>query len=622
MSESWRKESVYRDGSLNYGRLALYAIMIFVAIVWGAPFIWMFVTSIKPDNEVFSYPPTWWPNEPTLEFYTRLFDSFPMLQWFRNSLIVATITTVLTLATNILAAYPLARMRFRGRKIVLLIILSTFLLPGEILLVPLFLGMIKFKLANTYFSIAVPAAANAFGVFLMTQFFLTIPVELEEAGRLDGCSRFGLLWRIFIPLSKPVIATVAIFTFVRSWNDFFWPLIISNTDATRTVPVGLAVFVGRGLSMRFGVIMASAAAATIPAVIFFLLLAALLRPRHLHHRLARLSARRVRADGKILRTVTVRIRFPWLGWRPPEQRHHRRRLRAGNRRAPDAIQPGFARLPLHEPGPAGQALHATKNTPAMARFYNWKNYGGAKTWPAPQGWDGEGQWPGPPDPVLDSGRYDFQTSEASVLMTSPPDERSGLRIRRQFTLRPGSSCGCSSVCFFENVLNRDDTLVDLGCRADACSHAPDGQLNDDCWLYIPTDPANRERPYEVMFGDDNPQYQLDTKTGLLAVQYQGIVGKIGVHSPAGWIAFADKRAGYVLCMQFPYEPDAEYPDNGATVECWTESPGAPSPIPIRSPGYILEAEVLSPLSTLQPLEIKMQQIIWSAAKLARRRSLM
>ena len=159
MSESWREDGVYRDGSLNYGRLALYAIMIFVAIIWGAPFIWMFVTSIKPDTEVFSYPPTWWPQEPTLEFYTRLFESFPMLQWFRNSLIVATITTALTLVTNILAAYPLARMRFRGRKIVLLIILSTFLLPGEILLVPLFLGMIKFKLANTYFSIAVPAAA-------------------------------------------------------------------------------------------------------------------------------------------------------------------------------------------------------------------------------------------------------------------------------------------------------------------------------------------------------------------------------------------------------------------------------------------------------------------------------
>ena len=145
----------------------------------------------------------------------------------------------------------------------------------------------------------------------------------------------------------------------------------------------------------------------------------------------------------------------------------------------------------------------------------------------------------------------------------------------------------------------------------ACRTA-DGALNDDCWLYIPTDPA-RDQPYEIMFGADNPQYQLDAESGLLAVQYQGIVGKIGVHSPAGWIAFADRQAGYVLCMQFPYEPAAEYPDNGATVECWTEAPGAPSPIPIRSPGYILEAEILSPLHTLRPLEIKLQQLTWSAA---------
>ncbi len=240
----------------------------------------------------------------------------------------------------------------------------------------------------------------------------------------------------------------------------------------------------------------------------------------------------------------------------------------------------------------------------------WKNYGGAKTWPAPQGWEGEEQWPGPPDPVLDSGRYDYETSEASVLMTSPIDERSGLRIRRQVTLKPGSS-RLQLRLFFENILNRAIRWSIWDVAQMLCSTA-DGQLNDDCWLYIPTDPAH-ERPYEVMFGEDNPQYQLDAETGLLAVQYQGIVGKIGVHSPAGWIAFADRRAGYVLCMQFPYEPDAEYPDNGATVECWTEAPGAPSPIPIRSPGYILEAEVLSPLHTLRPLEIKMQQVTWSAA---------
>ena len=245
---------------------------------------------------------------------------------------------------------------------------------------------------------------------------------------------------------------------------------------------------------------------------------------------------------------------------------------------------------------------------------NWKNYGGAKTWPAPQGWDGEGQWPGPPDPVLDSGRYALETNQddgrASVLMTSPPDARSGLRIRRLISVEDASSRLTLDLSF-ENISDRAIRWSIWDVAQMLCSTA-DGKLNDDCWLYIPTD-AKRERPYEIMFGDDNPQYQLDAESGLLAVQYQGIVGKIGVHSPAGWIAFADRRAGFVLCMQFPFQRDAEYPDKGATVECWTESPGAPSPIPIRSPGYILEAEVLGPLFALAPQKTASQRITWSAA---------
>jgi hypothetical protein len=245
---------------------------------------------------------------------------------------------------------------------------------------------------------------------------------------------------------------------------------------------------------------------------------------------------------------------------------------------------------------------------------NWKNYGGDKTWPAPQGWDGEEQWPGPPDPVLDSGRYEYETnqdeSSASLLMTSPPDARSGLRIRRLISLAAAGSRMQLDLSF-ENISNRTIRWSIWDVAQMACATV-DGGLNDDCWLYIPTD-LGRERPYEILFGDDNPQYQLDAESGLLAVQYQGIVGKIGVHSPIGWIAFADRQSGFVLCMQFPYEPDAEYPDNGATVECWTESPGAPSPIPIRSPGYILEAEVLSPLYTLEPEKIASQRVTWSAA---------
>ncbi len=245
---------------------------------------------------------------------------------------------------------------------------------------------------------------------------------------------------------------------------------------------------------------------------------------------------------------------------------------------------------------------------------NWKNYGGDKTWPAPQGWDGEGQWPGPPDPVLDSGRYTFEASQgdkvASVAMTSPPDERSGLRIGRAISLGQGSS-RLQLDLSFENISRRAIRWSIWDVAQLACASV-DGGMNDNCWLYIPTD-SERERSYEIMFGDDNEQYQLDAESGLLAVQYRGIVGKIGVHSPAGWIAFADRQSGFVLCMQFPYWADAEYPDKGATVECWTESSGAPSPIPISSPGYILEAEVLSPLYTLDPGQVAGHGVTWSAA---------
>ncbi len=248
------------------------------------------------------------------------------------------------------------------------------------------------------------------------------------------------------------------------------------------------------------------------------------------------------------------------------------------------------------------------------KLINWKNYGGGKTWPAPQGWAGDGQWAGPPDPVLDSGCYESETEQgdgrASVLMTSPPDPRSGLRIRRLLSLEEASS-HLTLELSFENI-SAETIRWSIWDVAQLLCRAADGKLNDDCWLYIPVDPQ-REAPYEILFGADNEQYQLDAASGLLAVQYQGIVGKIGLHSRAGWIAFADRQTGFVLCMRFPYQPDAEYPDQDATVECWTESPGAPSPIPIRSPGYILEAEILSPLFTLAPGQVAAHRLIWSAA---------
>ena len=207
---------------------------------------------------------------------------------------------------------------------------------------------------------------------------------------------------------------------------------------------------------------------------------------------------------------------------------------------------------------------------------SWKNYGGDKTWPAPQGWERADQWPGPPDNVLDSGAYSAacqQTpGEAGVTLRSAADARTGLRIERRLSLTAASSQLQLDLAF-ENVAARPVRwsiwdIAQLDCA----------ESGGDCWLYVPVDPAEA-RPWHILFGEENAQLQPDFRPGLFALNYQGIVGKIGLRSPGGWLAFADQRAEAVLCMQFPHEPDADYPDGGATVECWTEMPGAPRPSP-------------------------------------------
>ena len=264
---------------------------------------------------------------------------------------------------------------------------------------------------------------------------------------------------------------------------------------------------------------------------------------------------------------------------------------------------------------SNRALDGRRFTPQEHQgdgsLLSWKNYGGDKTWPAPQGWDGAGQWPGPPDKVLDSGAYDASSEEAngsaSVTMRSAADARTGLRIERKLGLAAGSSRLQLDLAF-ENISQREIRwsiwdIAQLDCAA----------CDSDGWLYVPVDP-DEPRPWHILFGEENSQLQPDFRPGLFALNYQGIVGKIGLRSPGGWLAFADQRREHVLCMQFPHEPDAEYPDGGATVECWTEMPGVPTPVPIDSPGHILEAEVLGPLRDLQPGERSELRITWSVAR--------
>ena len=257
-------------------RLGLYALMGLVAFLWVAPLLWMLSTSLKPEGQILSLVPRWIPRAFTLENYRDVLDKFRLVAWGVNSMVVAAGATILGLVVSIPAAYAFAKMRFRGRQWIFLLILSTILVPVHITIVPLFLGLAQLKLTDTYFSLIMPNVANGFGVFLLRQFFQGIPQELEEAAVIDGASRLGVLLRVVLPLSRPPIVAVAIFLFILSWNDFMWPLIVTNTDATRTLPVGLASSlagtVSGGAIAYYGMSMAGSVLATVPVLLFFVLM--------------------------------------------------------------------------------------------------------------------------------------------------------------------------------------------------------------------------------------------------------------------------------------------------------------------------------------------------------------
>jgi ABC-type sugar transport system permease subunit len=257
-------------------RSGLYALMGLVLLLWVGPLVWMVSTSLKPEGQILSLVPRWIPQVFTLENYRDVMVKFPMAAWGLNSLVVAAGATILGLAVSIPAAYAFARMRFRGQQWIFLLILSTILVPVHITIVPLFLGLAKLRLTDTYFSLIMPTVANGFGIFLLRQFFQGIPQELEEAAVIDGASRLGVLVRVVLPLSRPALTAVAIFLFILSWNDFMWPLIVTNSDATRTLPVGLAASlagtVSGGAIAYYGMSMAGSVLATVPALLIFLAL--------------------------------------------------------------------------------------------------------------------------------------------------------------------------------------------------------------------------------------------------------------------------------------------------------------------------------------------------------------
>ena len=243
-----------------------------IGILFLVPFAWMIVNSLKSLPEIYEFPPRFLPATPLWSNYADAWNALPFGRFFGNSLIVSLASTVGVLITCSLAGYSFARLHYRGRDQIFLIYLATIMIPFPVLMVPLFVIMKNLQLVDTLWALILPAIFSPAGTFLMRQFILTLPRELEEAARVDGCSFFGIYWRIVLPLMKPVIATLGIFTFLGSWNEFLWPLITINSIDNKTLPLGITMFQSR-LSGRtpWHEVMASATFAIIPVLILFVI---------------------------------------------------------------------------------------------------------------------------------------------------------------------------------------------------------------------------------------------------------------------------------------------------------------------------------------------------------------
>ena len=254
----------------------VHLILIFVSLLSIFPFIWLISTSLKGSAEnIFAYPPTIIPKDFTLANYTGVWHKVDLMRYFINSMIVASGTVVLNLILSSLAGYPLARMEFKGKKIIFFAILATIMIPFQAIMLPVYLITLKLNLVDTvndtmgFIGLIMPFAVSAFGIFLMRQAFLTIPREMEEAAIVDGCSVFQVFWKVLMPIVKPSLAVLAIFTFIGSWGEFLWPSIVLTKESMYTLPVGVNNLQGM-FSSNWRFIAAGSIISTIPIIIFFL----------------------------------------------------------------------------------------------------------------------------------------------------------------------------------------------------------------------------------------------------------------------------------------------------------------------------------------------------------------
>jgi putative chitobiose transport system permease protein len=248
-----------------------YALLVSMSVVTVFPFLWILLTSLKgPNDAIFSVPPQFLPNDPTLANYARVADTLPVARFFLNSIVVTVSVTVLNTLIAALAAYPLAKMRFPGREALFYLLLATLIVPIQLTYIPSYVLAVRvFDYYDSLPAVILPSLVSAFNVFLLRQAFRSVPNDLLDAARIDGAGEWRIWWNVMLPIVRPSLAAVAIFTFVTSWNDFLWPSLMLPTMDNKTLPVGLAALQGF-FSSDFRAIAAGVTMTVVPILIFFL----------------------------------------------------------------------------------------------------------------------------------------------------------------------------------------------------------------------------------------------------------------------------------------------------------------------------------------------------------------
>lgn len=233
------------------------------------PFFWMILSAFKTQADVYSYPPKWLPSSWSLDNFARVFKMVPFGRYYFNSILVTTLSTVGQIFVSILAAYSLARLRFPFKNLIFMFVVATMLMPFVVTMIPTFLIISSLKWIDTYQGLIVPFLFNGFSIIFLVQFFITVPMDLQDAARIDGCGYFGILFNVILPNTKPAISTIALFTFLGQWTEYLWPLIVINTTDMRTLPIGLRYLMTEG-SSDYQLMMAASVMAIVPVLIVYM----------------------------------------------------------------------------------------------------------------------------------------------------------------------------------------------------------------------------------------------------------------------------------------------------------------------------------------------------------------